>query len=238
MKKKEFMQELKEHLVGLPEEDVKEILEDYEEHFRMGKKKKRKEEEIAKSLGKPKEIAREARRELRKAKEISFEEEAIEFWVRTKRLGKKVWKNIEREIPKALESIDDLFKKKKKKKKRKTSKTRKRSGWKITLLVLLNLFVVLWLWVSLLAGIVSLIVSSWSVVASGIASVLGIFFYLAMPFTNEITNLLLAGLFSSIGITCLGFILSIATWQLGKGFFWLTGKYLRWNNKIFGGKKK
>jgi len=66
MNKKEFLKELKDHLKGLSEEDIKEILEDYGEHFRVGKNKKRKESEIAKSLGDPVEIARDAKKELRK----------------------------------------------------------------------------------------------------------------------------------------------------------------------------
>lgn len=64
MNKKQFMNELKKNLKGLSKEDVKEIIEDYEEHFDVGKKKKRKESEIAKSLGNPKQIAKQAKAEL------------------------------------------------------------------------------------------------------------------------------------------------------------------------------
>ena len=64
MNKKQFMQELKKNLKGLSKEDKEEILEDYEAHFTIGKKKKRKESEIAKSLGNPKQIAKQAKLEL------------------------------------------------------------------------------------------------------------------------------------------------------------------------------
>ena len=62
--KKQFMETLKQNLKGISKEDKKEIIEDYEAHFIVGKKKKRKESEIAKSLGNPKQIARQARVEL------------------------------------------------------------------------------------------------------------------------------------------------------------------------------
>jgi len=62
--KKKFMEELKKNLKGLSKEDKEEIIEDYEAHFLIGKKKKRKESEIAKSLGDPKQIAKQAKVEL------------------------------------------------------------------------------------------------------------------------------------------------------------------------------
>lgn len=63
MKRKEFMKILKSQLSGIPKKDANELLEDYEDHFEMGLKKKRKEEEIAKSLGDPKVIAKQIRAE-------------------------------------------------------------------------------------------------------------------------------------------------------------------------------
>jgi uncharacterized membrane protein len=64
MNRKQFMETLKSNLKGISREDKKEILEDYEEHFKIGKKKKRKESEIAKALGNPKQIAKQAKVEL------------------------------------------------------------------------------------------------------------------------------------------------------------------------------
>lgn len=58
------MRELERNLKGLSREDRKEITEDYEEHFAVGKSKKRSEENIAKSLGNPKQIAKQAKIEL------------------------------------------------------------------------------------------------------------------------------------------------------------------------------
>jgi len=63
MNKKKFMNEIKRNLKGLSKEDRDEIIEDYEEHFEIGKKKKRSENEIAKSLGNPKQLAKQAKLE-------------------------------------------------------------------------------------------------------------------------------------------------------------------------------
>jgi len=59
--KKEFLGRLSELIKDIPEEEKKDILFDYEEHFRIGLEKGRKEEEIAASLGDPKVIAKQSR---------------------------------------------------------------------------------------------------------------------------------------------------------------------------------
>lgn len=247
MNQKEFLKDLRENLLGLPEEDIEEIIGDYREHFKVGKKKNRKESEIAKSLGNPKEIAREARRELREGSELSLSEELIEFRIRAKKLFKSFWKNVKKNFPKLIKrfgkSLRNLGKSqkkkgvKKKKAEKKSLRSKKRSSLKITLLILLDFLVVLWVWIGLFAVIISLIVSGWAIALSGIVSILAILFGLAMPFSGTIGSLLLSGLFASLGVACLGLVFSIVFWKLGKGFFWLTGKYLKWNNKVFGGKK-
>ena len=59
MTKKEFMQKLKDNLIGLNQNDKREVLLDYEEHFMDGKQQGRTEEEICEALGEPKKIADE-----------------------------------------------------------------------------------------------------------------------------------------------------------------------------------
>ncbi len=59
MNKNEFFIILKDQLKGIQDQDKKEILYDYEEHFAIGLAKGRLEEEIAASLGNPKVIAKE-----------------------------------------------------------------------------------------------------------------------------------------------------------------------------------
>lgn len=61
MNKKEFLHILKSQLKGIPEEDIQEIVADYNEHFDVGLSQGRNEEEIARSLGQPKVIAKELR---------------------------------------------------------------------------------------------------------------------------------------------------------------------------------
>ncbi len=61
MNKQQFISILKEQLKGIPEVDKKEVLFDYEEHFEIGLREGRREEEIASSLGNPKSLAKEIR---------------------------------------------------------------------------------------------------------------------------------------------------------------------------------
>jgi len=61
MNKQTFMLKLKQGLNGLSEEDTREILYDYEEHFEIGRLEGRTEEEIAVALGNPESLAKELR---------------------------------------------------------------------------------------------------------------------------------------------------------------------------------
>ena len=61
MTQAQFLGQLKRSLAGLPEEEKKEILYDYEEHFRIGMDAGQSEEEIARSLGNPKNLGRSFR---------------------------------------------------------------------------------------------------------------------------------------------------------------------------------
>lgn len=58
MNKKEFMEKLDKALAGIPKDEKKEVMRDYEEHFSIGLEKGRTEEEIAKSLGDTASIAK------------------------------------------------------------------------------------------------------------------------------------------------------------------------------------
>lgn len=61
MNKRQFLKELREELKQLPKEDLDSIMEDFEEHFKIGLSKGRNEEEIAESLGTPNTIAKHAK---------------------------------------------------------------------------------------------------------------------------------------------------------------------------------
>lgn len=59
MNKNTFLTTLRASLKGLPQEEIDDIINDYEEHFAAGKKKKRTEANIAKALGNPKDLAKQ-----------------------------------------------------------------------------------------------------------------------------------------------------------------------------------
>ena len=56
-----FIQTLRNGLHSIPEDEIKDILYDYEEHFEVGLSKGKTEQEIAKELGDPKSIAKSYR---------------------------------------------------------------------------------------------------------------------------------------------------------------------------------
>lgn len=60
MNKDEFLSILHTHLSVLPPEERDELLEDYEAHFAFGKQNGKSESEIARELGEPAELAKEA----------------------------------------------------------------------------------------------------------------------------------------------------------------------------------
>lgn len=59
MTKREFLETLTKSLAGLPAADRDEIIFDYSEHFRIGLEEGKNEEDIAASLGDPRNIARQ-----------------------------------------------------------------------------------------------------------------------------------------------------------------------------------
>lgn len=71
MKKKTFLKQLEEELSSLPQDDIDDIIEDYNEYFAEGKKDKRTEEDLVKGLGNPKQLAKNLKAEyhIKKAKE-------------------------------------------------------------------------------------------------------------------------------------------------------------------------
>ncbi|KPH57469.1 DUF1700 domain-containing protein [Novosphingobium aerophilum] len=61
MKRNEFIKRLKAGLKGMPQDDIAEIVADYEAHFEAGVAEGRSEEEVAEALGNPARLARELR---------------------------------------------------------------------------------------------------------------------------------------------------------------------------------
>jgi len=61
MNKEQFLSQLRRSLSGIPEQEKKEILYDYEEHFSSGLENGQGEEEIARSLGNPRVLGKSYR---------------------------------------------------------------------------------------------------------------------------------------------------------------------------------
>jgi uncharacterized membrane protein len=61
MNKEQFLIQLKRSLSGVPEEEKKEILYDYEEHFRSAMEEGKEEEQITRSLGNPRVLGKSYR---------------------------------------------------------------------------------------------------------------------------------------------------------------------------------
>lgn len=57
MNRDDFLKQLRQSLYGLSEEEILDIILDYEEHFQIGLSKGKTEEEISKELGNPRDIA-------------------------------------------------------------------------------------------------------------------------------------------------------------------------------------
>ena len=61
MNREQFLDQLRRSLSGIPEQEKKEILYDYEEHFRSALENSQEEEEIARSLGNPRILGKSYR---------------------------------------------------------------------------------------------------------------------------------------------------------------------------------
>lgn len=59
MDKKDFINKLSSYLRGIPEEERKDVINDFEEHFKEGMAAGRAEEDIADSLGDPRALAKQ-----------------------------------------------------------------------------------------------------------------------------------------------------------------------------------
>ena len=247
MKKKEFMDELRQELSGLSEEDVDEILQDYEEHFRIGKKNNRTEAEISRSLGNPRDIADEARMELVDyGEKMTLGSSFRTLWNELVKTSKRIFRNVDKELPKVKEKVKsvfegveektkDLVNKKDSKKNRKEIRKNKRKAWKSILLILLNIFIMFWIMLSFYVVVFSLFISGISIVIAGIVMLIVGIFVLLNPTVLMMRNMAFSSLFGGVGVVCLGWLWSIGTAKLSKGLSWLVKKYInstkRWSRK-------
>jgi len=73
MNKKQFFEKLAMNLKGLPDDEIKDILDDFKEYFDIGKERGRSEEDLLSSLGEPRVLARQIKAEsyIKKAEETT-----------------------------------------------------------------------------------------------------------------------------------------------------------------------
>jgi uncharacterized membrane protein len=71
MNKEVYLKKLSKNLANLPEEEIDDIIMDFDEYFDIGKERGRSEEELSSSLGDPKKLARQIKAEsyIKKAEE-------------------------------------------------------------------------------------------------------------------------------------------------------------------------
>lgn len=218
MNEKQFLEELEKNLSSLREEDMKEILDDYKEHFKVGKKNKRKPSEIAESLGDPKEIAYDAKKELG---------EVNHFKKDLKQLGE----TIEDTTKNFYNSIRKYFIHKRKKSKGNSSKE-KRKFWKALGLFSLNLLLMIWVFLSLYAVSFGFFVAGGAIVLSGFVTFFANTFILIVKTSAALNRLAISGMFSGIGIIALGLIWLKLTQKITKVFSLLVNKYYKWHRRF------
>lgn len=83
MDKEEFLRDLDKSLKRVPDEERRDILHDFEEHFAFGIEEGKTEEEIAESLGSPKQIAKEVN--------VSYHMDKVESTATTGNILRAVW---------------------------------------------------------------------------------------------------------------------------------------------------
>ncbi|WP_061994299.1 DUF1700 domain-containing protein [Clostridium sp. ATCC 25772] len=95
MNRKEFLEILRDYLSdSFSENEVSDIIRDYEEFFLNGELEGKSDETIISSLGSPKTIANDLKREMKKSdvnsnQKKDYGREAKKIWGKTKRLGKR-----------------------------------------------------------------------------------------------------------------------------------------------------
>lgn len=73
MTKEKFLENLEKSLRGIPKEEIRDIVSDFEEYFEVGAERGRTKDEIVKSLGSPKALAKQIKAEsyIKKAEEAA-----------------------------------------------------------------------------------------------------------------------------------------------------------------------
>jgi uncharacterized membrane protein len=191
MNKKEFINKLSSYLGGIPAEDKKDVIGDFEEHFKEGIADGRKEEDIAEALGDPRVLANQF-----KASILVYQAEKT-----TSPL------NITRAVFATLG------------------------------LGFFNLIFVLGPFVVTVCVLIALFACAVALAAAGITVFFGTIFGPLFPqYVSTLINPA-AAIFGSAGVTCLGILFFIGDMYLGKLFYKLFLKYIKFNIRIITGRE-
>ena len=238
MNKKEFIHELKKNLKSIKKQDRDEILNDYEEHFRIGKKQKRKESEIAESLGDPKEIAKQAKEELKNSLSLRgmANDTFLVIWKRVKDYLRMAAQGTQEFCSKEIKELkkEKLEEKSKQSSEKEETKKNQKKNPFIPRLILtsFNLFIGIWIVLTVYISIGGLLISSWAITISGVIafalSIVGLF--VDLPYVSS--ELLPIGIFAGISVMSIGILMSIFSWQIGKLFSKVILRYMKFNKKI------
>ena len=95
-----------------------------------------------------------------------------------------------------------------------------------------NLFIGIWIVLTVYISIGGLLISSWAITISGVIafalSIVGLF--VDLPYVSS--ELLPIGIFAGISVMSIGILMSIFSWQIGKLFSKAISKYMKFNKKI------
>lgn len=204
MNKEEFLKTLEDSLLSFPEGEKKEILYDYEEHFRIGFEKGKTEEELINELGEPQDIANQYRSTYEKI--VVSEPSSNDY------------KN------------EDINYKESKPYKENSSI----SVAAAVCLILFNLIFIVGPYLGFAAALIGLFVSAVAVIAGGLAltfspmliEILNAYWISASTLPTSVSFLF------GVGTIALGLLFFIGVSYISKYFFKITHTYIKWNLKV------
>jgi len=206
MKKKEFLEELDKILTEKKCPDKEDIIKDFEEHFVIGQEEGKSEEEIAKLLGNPSDIAEQFKEEIEEIEETKKKKPAI---------------------------VNEPVKDNNQTKKENDSSTKLILA---LCLIFFNLVFVLGLVTGLFGALIGFIAAFITVAVTGIVLVIvGILGLILGTVIIPTSLMALALMFSGIGTTALGILGTMAAVWLTIQFCKLLVKYCEWNVKVIRG---
>lgn len=212
MNKNEFLYTLKQHLVGLDQEQTQEILADFEEHFANGLQQGKSEQELAQELGDPGDIGRQYQESLAEGQS----HQAIRSsWQET------TYVHAQRDVP--PESPDDTSTKAKPEEPASGSI----NEGMLILMIVLGLFITL----PVASSLIGVLIGFWSA-AGGIGIAAFIVLAVAILEGGMISLILFLTFLSLLSLSILVFMLS---YYLTKLFILAIKCYFRWNKKLVTG---